>query len=274
MNYRHAFHAGNHTEVFKHAALVLLLDHLRQKPKPFFVLDTHAGLGLYDLKSPEAQRTGEAEGGIGRVLARPGRGLASYRAAVEPFTAAGRYPGSPAIAAAMMRDGDRLGACELHPEDVEVLRGHFRRDRRVAVHHRDGYEAMAALLPPAERRGLVFVDPPYESRDEATRLGEALAAAWKKWPTGIYACWYPIKDDTIRLAISGALAAAGVENAIRADFLRYPVDGERLAGGGMIFINPPWRFDEQLERVADEWAELLALPATGRKVVRRLGAHV
>src|SRR5690606_37221797 len=113
--------------------------------------------------------------------------LADYLAIVKPFVDRGLYPGSPAIVAGLLRDGDRLAACELHPEDAEALRANFRRDRRVAVHHRDGYEALPALVPPPERRGLVFLDPPYEARDEAERLGQALVAAVRKWPTGIYA---------------------------------------------------------------------------------------
>src|SRR5690606_28449333 len=119
-------------------------------------------LGLYDLKSAEAEKTGEAQDGIGAVLAHPQAALAPYLAAVKPYTDRGLYPGSPAIIADLLRDGDRLAACELHPEDAEVLRANFRRDRRVAIHHRDGYEALPALIPPPERRGLVFIDPPYE----------------------------------------------------------------------------------------------------------------
>ena len=266
MNYRHAYHAGNHTEVFKHAALVLLLEHLRQKPKPFVVLDTHAGLGLYDLKSVEAGKTGEAADGVGAVLARPPEGLATYVAAVQPYVERGLYPGSPAIVADRLRDGDRLAACELHPEDALVLRANFRRDRRVAVHHRDGYEALPALIPPPERRGLVFLDPPYEARDEAERLGRALVAAVGKWPTGIYAAWYPIKDETIGRTIAAALGAAGIAGCLRAEFLRYPIDGERLAGSGMLFVNPPWRLEEGLGLVMDGLARAFPSPAARGRV--------
>lgn len=266
MNYRHAYHAGNHTEVFKHAALVLLLLHLRMKPKPFFVLDTHAGLGLYDLASPEAGKTGEAASGIGAVPDGPHPALAPYLDLIRPFTARGLYPGSPAIAAGLLRDGDRLAACELHPEDVEVLRANFRGDRRVAVHHRDGYEAMLALVPPPERRGLVFVDPPYEDLDEAGRLGQALAAAARKWPTGILAAWYPIKDEIIGRAIARTLVGAGVPRCLRAEFLRHPADGVRLAGSGMVFVNPPWRFDEELRRTMAALAAVFAVPIERSKV--------
>ena len=270
MNYRHAYHAGNHTEVFKHVALVLLLEHLRRKAKPFFVLDTHAGLGQYDLTSPEAERTGEAREGIGVVLARPPHpGLAPYLSVVKPWTDRGFYTGSPAIVAGLLRDGDRLAACELHPEDAEVLRANFRRDRRVAVHHRDGYEALPALIPPPERRGLVFIDPPYEARDEAERLAAALVAAVRKWPTGILAAWYPIKDETIGWTLARALADAGVASCLRAEFLRHPIDGERLAGGGMVFVNPPWRFDQEMEQAGAALAEAFGLP-TGRPVTRWL----
>ena len=261
MNYRHAYHAGNHTEVFKHAALVLLLEHLRRKAKPFFVLDTHAGLGLYDLRSAEAEKTGEAADGIGRVLERAEPDLAPYLSAVRPFTDRGLYPGSPAIVAALLRDGDRLAACELHPEDAGQLRANFRGEARVAVHHRDGYEALPALVPPPERRGLVLIDPPYEARDEADRAGQALVAAVRKWATGIYAVWYPVKDDTIGRTIAAHLRRAGIANCLRAEFLRFAVDGVRLAGGGMVFVNPPWQFDAELARIGRALARVFGPPA-------------
>ncbi|MCC7272030.1 MAG: 23S rRNA (adenine(2030)-N(6))-methyltransferase RlmJ [Alphaproteobacteria bacterium] len=261
MNYRHAYHAGNHTEVFKHAVLALILDRLRQKPAPFMVLDTHAGLGLYDLRSPEALKTGEAAAGIGAVLA-SGRELPGpYLSVVRPFTDRGLYPGSPAIAAAMLRAHDRIAACELHPEDVAVLRRNFRDDRRVAVHHRNGYEALLALIPPPERRGLVFVDPPYEKTDEAERLGRTLAAAVRKWPTGIFAAWYPIKDDAIGRAIARPLVEAGVPGCLKVELLRHRPDGERLAGSGILLINPPWQLDDDLRRLG---GELLAALSAGQ----------
>ncbi|MCP2082233.1 UNVERIFIED_ORG: 23S rRNA (adenine2030-N6)-methyltransferase [Methylorubrum zatmanii] len=252
MNYRHAYHAGNHTEVFKHTALALLLRHLLLKPKPFMVLDTHAGTGLYDLAAPEALKTSEARDGVGRLDLSRLEAAAPYAAAVEPYLARGNYPGSPTIAADVLRATDRLVACELHPDDVDHLRRRFAADKRVSVHHRDGYEAMLALIPPPERRGLIFIDPPFERTDEADRLAKRLVAAAAKWPTGILAAWYPIKDFRMASLLDATLEQAGIPNVLRVDFLRARIDGISLVGGGMIFINPPWRYAEELGTAATE----------------------
>lgn len=255
MNYRHAYHAGNHTEVFKHTALALLLQRLLRKPKPFMVLDTHAGGGLYDLSAPEALKTREAVDGVGQLELGRLTAAAPYAAAVGSYLAKGNYPGSPTITADALRPTDRLAACELRPDDADRLKRLFASDRRVSVHHRDGYEAMLALVPPAERRGLVFVDPPFERTDEAERLAGRLAAATRKWPTGIFAAWYPIKDFRIASLISEALARAAIPNVLRVDFLREPIDGRSLVGGGMVFVNAPWGYADELGAAA---AELLA----------------
>ncbi|MGE0719751.1 MAG: 23S rRNA (adenine(2030)-N(6))-methyltransferase RlmJ [Alphaproteobacteria bacterium] len=252
MNYRHAYHAGNPSDVFKHAVLALILERLLRKATPFSVLDTHAGIGVYDLASVEALKTGEADAGIRAVLA-TGRPLTGpYLGVVAPFIARGLYPGSPAIAAAMLRADDRIVACELHPEDVVTLRRTFRDDPRVAVHHRDGHEGLPALVPPRERRGLVLVDPPYERTDEALRLGSTLLAAVRKWPTGIYAVWYPIKDDTIGRTIAAPLLGAGIPACLRMELLLHPPDGQRLAGSGILLVNPPWQLDDDLRKLGRE----------------------
>jgi 23S rRNA (adenine2030-N6)-methyltransferase len=254
MNYRHAFHAGNHTEVFKHAALIFVIEHLLQKPQPFAVLDTHAGLGVYDLLSEPAQKTGEYEQGVARVF---GADLASARtyldllAAMNPV-ALEAYPGSPEIVRRLLREQDRLVACELHPADFEILKARYRGDRRVFVHHRDGYEAIGAFTPPPERRGLVFIDPPYEEKDEAARLAKALTAALRKWPTGVFMAWYPIKDRQIAETLSNAAIAAAFPKTLRAEFLAGPEDGVTLAGGGLIICNAPWRLDEKLAALGQD----------------------
>lgn len=258
MNYRHAFHAGNHTEVFKHTALALLLRRLVAKPKPFMVLDTHAGAGLYDLSSPEALRTGEAAEGVLRLDLARLEAASAYAEAVRPYLAQRRYPGSPTIIADTLRAGDRLTACELWEDDAARLRRLFASDERVSTHHRDGYEAMLALIPPPERRGLVFVDPPFEKTDEASRLARTLVAGAKKWPTGIFAAWYPIKGREIAAEIARELARSGLPNVLRAEFLRKRMDGSTLAGGGMVFVNPPWRYQDELRAAADELLPQLA----------------
>jgi 23S rRNA (adenine2030-N6)-methyltransferase len=247
MNYRHAYHAGSHTEVFKHAVLCLLLEHLLKKEKPFTVLDTHAGIGRYDLASEEARKTGEAADGIGRVIGREIPAAAGYLALLQQLNPGGLavYPGSPAIIRAHLRADDRLIACELHPEDAAALRAAFRGDRRIAIHHRDGYEAVGAFVPLRTRRGLVFIDPPFEERDEFARLADALNAGIAKWPTGVFAAWYPVKDrsgpDILRRRY-----AAGNPPTLCCEFLRRPVDGVTLAGSGMVIGNPPWGFEDKL----------------------------
>ena len=259
MNYRHAFHAGNHTEVFKHAALMFVLERLLEKPQPFAVMDTHAGLGLYDLTSEPAQKTGEYEQGIAKVI---GPGLAAapgYAALIREMNPDGltQYPGSPQIIRRALREQDRLIACELHPADVEVLKARYRRDRQVSVHHRDGYEAIGGLLPPPEKRGLVFIDPPYEQTDEAQALVAALATGLKRWPNGIFMAWYPIKDERIGAVLERAARTTPFPKTLRAEFLPYAPDEASLPGGGLIVCNAPFRLDEKLAALCEELSGLL-----------------
>jgi 23S rRNA (adenine2030-N6)-methyltransferase len=259
MNYRHAFHAGNHTEVFKHAALTFVLEWLLAKPAPFAVLDTHAGLGCYDLTSEQAQKTREFEAGIGRVF-EPGLeaapGYAALVRAMNPGDLAA-YPGSPEIARRHLRQHDRLIACELHPQDAAALKRRYRDDPRVAVHHRDGYEAVGAFLPPRERRGLVLIDPPFEARDEGERLAEALAAGLSKWPNGTFLAWYPIKDGLVGAALARAAKAGAFPKTLLAEFSPYERDNVALSGGGLLIVNAPWKLDERLSALAAELGERL-----------------
>jgi len=244
VNYRHAFHAGNFADCVKHAVLLWLLEAMRRKPAPFMVLDTHAGIGRYDLSGSEAARTGEWRDGIGRVLADPPPPLAPYAALVGRL---GLYPGSPAIARALLRAGDRLVCCELHPHDHAALRRLFAGDRQVAVHARDGWEALGALLPPPERRGLVLIDPPFEAPDEFGRLLRGLARAQARFPGGVLAAWYPVKHRAPVRAFHDALRGAGLHDVVAAELLlRTPLDPARLAGCGMVVVNPPWRFETEL----------------------------
>jgi hypothetical protein len=187
MNYKHAFHAGNHTEVFKHSVLCLLLAHLRQKPKPFAVLDTHAGAGSYDLLSVESEKTGEARDGIARVIDKDVPAASLFLNLVRHLNPRGLrfYPGSPAIVQSFLGEDDRLIACELREDDAASLRTNFKNDSRTSVHCRDGYEAIGAFIPLVTRRGLVFIDPPFEQPEEFQRIADALNFGIKKWPTGI-----------------------------------------------------------------------------------------
>jgi 23S rRNA (adenine2030-N6)-methyltransferase len=261
MNYRHAYHAGNFADCVKHAVLVWLLAAMARKDKPFLVLDTHAGIGRYDLDSEEASRTGEWQGGIGKLLQDQPVVLRSYVKMVERL---GIYPGSPAIAQAMLREFDRLVCCELHPADLAVLRRNFGRDGRVSVHLRNGYEALGAFLPPPERRGLVLIDPPYEAPDEFETLARALAGAHARFATGVFVAWYPIKDRAAARALHGAMRASGMRDVVAAEFcLREPLDAARLNGCGLLVVNPPWRFEEEVGPILAALLERLGTGEAG-----------
>jgi 23S rRNA (adenine2030-N6)-methyltransferase len=259
MNYRHAFHAGNHTEVFKHAALVFVLEQLRQKPQPFAVLDTHAGVGLYDLTSDEALRTREFEDGVGRVFGRELASAPAYSQLIAEMNPQGlrAYPGSPEIVRHFLREQDRLMLCELHPADGETLRARYREDPRIAAHHRDGYEAIGALLPPPERRGLVFIDPPFEEKDEAAQLTKALAGGLKRWSNGVFLVWYPVKDRRIGEALAAAAVAAPFPKALQVEFSPYAWEESTLPGSGLLICNTPWKLDEKLSALCEELGRFL-----------------
>ena len=255
MNYRHGYHAGNFADVLKHTALCELLRLLTAKDKKLFVLDTHAGAGGYDLGSGLARRTGEAEAGIVRLAAAPRAGMPAavvrYLAAVaaydRKFGPAGgkprRYPGSPRLVRAALRPGDRFIACELHPEEALALKREFAGDRAVEVRQADGYKVLKALLPPIERRGLVLIDPPFEVTDEYERLLRALHQGVRRFATGCYAVWYPIKDEAAVATFKATLA--GVKALILELRLHGAPEG-KLAACGLAVINPPWTFQEAM----------------------------
>jgi 23S rRNA (adenine2030-N6)-methyltransferase len=255
MNYRHAFHAGNFADCVKHAVLVWLLQAMARKATPFCVLDTHAGAGHYDLSAAPAQRTGEAGSGILKLLEDTPPPLAAY---VDLVRSLGLYPGSPAIIQALLRPNDRAIACELHPEDQAELRRFLGRDPRFAVHLRDGYAAINAFLPPAERRGLTLIDPPYEAADEFDRVASTLIAAQKRFAGGVLAAWYPIKHRAPVRAVHTALRAGGLRDAVALEFLlREPLDPTRLNGCGIILVNPPFRFDSDLPPILNSLLDRL-----------------
>ena len=257
MNYRHAYHAGNHADVLKHVVLLAIIEALARKPAPFFVLDTHAGRGLYDLEAVEAGKTGEAEGGVARLLswarnARPlPAAIARYRTALQAEGEDGgrrSYPGSPLLALNALRPDDRLAACELHPEDAAALKTLLAREPRAGVHQRDGYGALAALLPPKEKRGLVLIDPPYEAQGaEFDAVLDALRAGLARWPTGVYAVWYPIKQRRTVLPFLRKAMALPARQALLAELLVRPDDSPlRMNGSGMLILNPPWQVDAEI----------------------------
>ena len=279
MNYRHAFHAGNFADVLKHLVLVRVLAHLAAKPKPFRAIDTHAGIGLYDLDADEAGRTGEWHDGIGRLDApfapEVEALLAPYREAVAAVRArygAATYPGSPAIIREALRAGDKGVFVELHPVDAGTLSQRYASDSRTKVMHLDGWTALNALIPPPERRGLVLIDPPYEERGEIDRLGASLLKAARKWPTGVFLGWYPIKDILGVDRMAAALDAGVERPALRLDLMiERPDDPARLSGTGLVVINPPWRLAAEAELFLPALAERLARDGYGAFRCQRLG---
>ena len=265
LSYRHAFHAGNHADVFKHAVLTLVLASLRQKDKPFTYLDTHAGGGLYDLFGEQAQKTSESRDAIGRLWAQRSRWpeLQDYFSAIaahNPEEELRHYPGSPEIARQLSRPQDKLTLLELHPRESEILRGNLGFDRRVSIHHRDAFEGLNALLPPTPRRGVVLIDPPYEQRSEYPQVASSLQKAWQRWPTGIYVVWYPLLPrgrDQSELLLR-QMQAGGYASLLMAEL---EVDGQNpdfgMHGSGLAIVNPPWQLDQQLEQLLPMLAEAL-----------------
>lgn len=272
MNYRHAFHAGNFADVHKHVVLARILHYLREKPAAFRVIDTHAGAGLYDLASPEAQRSGEWRDGIGRLMAASldapvAALLAPYLEVIGALNERGRldrYPGSPALARAFLRPQDHLTACELEPHAAAALARNLRGDPRIKTVAIDGWTALSAYLPPKERRGLVLVDPPFEKESDFARLANGLALAHRKWATGIYMLWYPIKGRTQPDALAKRLRRLGIPKLLRAELtVSSLADPGRLNGSGLIVVNPPWTLETELAALMPALAEMLRRDSKG-----------
>lgn len=279
MNYRHLFHAGNFADVFKHVVLTHLLRAFHKKDTPFCYLDTHAGAGRYDLVAAEAQKSHEYRDGIARLWEAQSLppALADYVEAVRALNPDGRlrfYPGSPRIARGLLRAQDRMLLCEQQAEQCERLKQEFARDAQVAAHQRDGYEAMKALLPPKERRGLVLIDPPYEQPDEYDRARRTLDAVHERWPTGTYALWYPIKDRAPVLRLHAALQASAWPKVLKLELMLFAEDTTfRLNGCGLVVLNPPWGFDDEMTALLPELATRLGRSPAARGSVEWLVAE-
>src|SRR5271165_6353269 len=279
MNYRHAFHAGNFADVMKHAFLARILVYLTLKDAPFRFIDTHAGAGRYDLGSAEARRSPEWRDGIARVLkASPPAAIAGliepYLRAVGPHDASGMpasYPGSPAIAQALLRAQDRIALSEAHPEEKEKLVAALGRDARLSIVGTDGYVALNAYCPPKERRGLVLIDPPFEEPDEASHVEDALGRAIRKWPTGVYVAWRPIRDALADARFLNAVGALGAPKILRLELDVGPGEAgahgqEPLARVGLLVVNPPHTLLAEARIVLPWLAALLARNGQGRQL--------
>jgi 23S rRNA (adenine2030-N6)-methyltransferase len=266
VNYRHAFHAGGFADVVKHVILTRILEYLKLKPGAFRMIDTHAGIGRYSLTGDEAMRSPEWKDGIGRLLKAklPERAaglVAPYLAVVErenPNGTLTRYPGSPLIARNLLRPQDRLSALELHPADYRKLRDLFAGDVQVRVTELDGWLALNAYVPPKEKRGLVVVDPPFEEDGEWGRLVEGLANAHKKWSTGIYALWYPLKAPRVVNGFIADLKATGIPKMLRTELAVAPPTAGTFYGTGMIVVNPPFVLEAELREILPALATVMA----------------
>ncbi|MDB5644182.1 MAG: rRNA ((2030)-N(6))-methyltransferase RlmJ [Hyphomicrobiales bacterium] len=281
MNYRHAYHAGNFADVFKHALLARMLDYLKRKESGFRYIDTHAGPGRYDLSGGEASRTGEWRDGIGRFA---GADLpADVKALLQPyFQALGTpprdggpyiYSGSPSLAQKLLRKQDRLTLCELHPDDSRALERSIGRDNRVRLLNEDGYRALKGLTPPTERRGLVLIDPPFESRDEFETMEAALYAAWRKWPTGMFALWYPVKEIRPVAHFITRLKEREIPRMLRLELTVELIrtDGP-LAATGLILVNPPFVLEAEARTLLPVFAKLMARgPGAGFAIEQMTG---
>lgn len=278
MNYRHAFHAGNHADVLKHVALLALCDALTAKPAPCFALDTHAGRGLYRLDDAQAQRTGEAAEGVARLQATGVRDPALVRyldavRACRDVHGATAYPGSPWLLAHALRTQDRIACCELQAEEADALRSAFREEPRVAVHARDGYAALGALLPPRVgdtrfARGLVLIDPPYEQQlDEFKPALAALRDGLRRWSQATYALWYPVKQRRALQPFYRAAAALPAKSVLLCELLVRADDSPlRMNGSGLLLLNPPWRLDAALAPALQETSALLGEPGADSRL--------
>ena len=266
MNYRHAYHAGNFADVAKHVILTRIVEYLKLKDKAFRVIDTHAGIGFYNLDSGEAARTGEWQDGIAKVLdaempAPVSALLAPWLNAVRSVNsgkALRKYPGSPKLLRMLLRKNDRLSAIELHPEDARQLARQFEGDFQTRVIELDGWLALGAHVPPKEKRGLVMVDPPFEEAHEFARLFQGLVTAYERWPGGIYALWYPIKDRKSVAGFLKNLQASGIPKILNTElYIRGPSPEPRLDGSGMIIVNPPYTLADELRLIFPELARLM-----------------
>jgi 23S rRNA (adenine2030-N6)-methyltransferase len=275
MNYRHIYHAGNFADIAKHVALLYCLKALKRKEAAFFALDSHAGRGFYDLQAPEAKKSGEADRGVQRLIA-DALGeeiLADYFAAIRARRGKRlpRYPGSPALIAHALRPQDRALFVELMPAEARAAEREIESPGRVRTEINDGYAALKAFLPPDERRGLVLIDPPYESLDELKTMLQAFADAYRRWPSGVYLMWYPIRSATQRSMVHARFEALKIPKMLLADLAIHPDDaGLGLAGSGLLIVNPPYGADEHLRDAYGAIHGVIAAAGAGYVEVARL----
>ncbi|MFA3790301.1 23S rRNA (adenine(2030)-N(6))-methyltransferase RlmJ [Aliiglaciecola sp. SL4] len=261
LSYRHSFHAGNHADVLKHITQMLIIKKLKNKPKPAIYIDTHSGAGLYELAGEEAQKTLEFKTGITAIQKYQSeqQDIADYQQLTNEFIANNQYPGSPLIAANMLREQDKMVCMELHNTEIDNLRDNlsdFGSSATIAVHHRDGYEGLLAILPPVPARGLVLIDPSYEVASEYEQVVQTLTKGIKKWSVGIFAIWYPLLSN--RAGKKAGLSEKMCQEIAQLDcksvlnVVMHVTENEGDAGmygSGLIIVNAPWQLDTDLDEL-------------------------
>ncbi|EOC1312016.1 23S rRNA (adenine(2030)-N(6))-methyltransferase RlmJ [Cronobacter turicensis] len=274
LSYRHSFHAGNHADVLKHTVQSLIIESLKEKEKPFLYLDTHAGAGRYLLSGEHAERTGEYLEGIARIWQRddlPAE-LEPYISAVSHFNRSGQlryYPGSPLIARQLLRPQDSLQLTELHPSDFPLLRGEFQKDERARVERADGYQQLKSKLPPASRRGLILIDPPYEIKTDYQAVVQGINEGYKRFATGVYALWYPVVLRNQIKRMMNDLESTGIRRILQIELAVRPDSDQRgMTASGMVVINPPWKLEQQMATLLP-WLHKALVPAgTGHTTLK------
>ncbi|CCJ90359.1 23S rRNA (adenine(2030)-N(6))-methyltransferase RlmJ [Cronobacter turicensis] len=274
LSYRHSFHAGNHADVLKHTVQSLIIESLKEKDKPFLYLDTHAGAGRYLLSGEHAERTGEYLEGIARIWQRddlPAE-LEPYISAVSHFNRSGQlryYPGSPLIARQLLRPQDSLQLTELHPSDFPLLRGEFQKDERARVERADGYQQLKSKLPPASRRGLILIDPPYEIKTDYQAVVQGINEGYKRFATGVYALWYPVVLRNQIKRMMNDLESTGIRRILQIELAVRPDSDQRgMTASGMVVINPPWKLEQQMATLLP-WLHKALVPAgTGHTTLK------
>ncbi|HHZ6970571.1 TPA: 23S rRNA (adenine(2030)-N(6))-methyltransferase RlmJ [Morganella morganii] len=273
LSYRHSFHAGNHADVLKHTIQSLIIESLKEKDKPFLYLDTHAGAGRYQLSGEHAERTGEYLEGIARIWAQESvpEELKTYLEAVSALNPRGDlrfYPGSPLIAAHLLRDHDKLNISELHPSDFPLLRNEFSRDNRARVVREDGYQQLKSQLPPLSRRGFVLIDPPYELKSDYQAVVKGIQEGHRRFATGTYAVWYPVVLRQQIKRMVKDFQATGIRKILQIELAVRPDSDQRgMTASGMIVINPPWKLESQMKSVLPWLHNVLVPEGTGHTLV-------
>lgn len=270
LSYRHAFHAGNYADVLKHYVFWQVLEYYRSKDKPFLVIDTHAGAGLYDLGDEAARKNHEYRQGIARLRANANLSP-TLRRFLQTLDASlpqqGLYPGSPWLAAHLLREHDRLHAYELHPRDHEHLAAnlaHYRLGKRLRISRDNGFKGLIGELPPLERRAVILIDPPYEDKNDYQQVFTALIRAQKRFAQGCYIVWYPALQNPWSAAFAEELAQDFGDNYlhVRLDVRAPSADGFGMHGSGLFILNPPWTLAGTLETTLPELLALLRQDAS------------